>query len=94
MSRFPSVGHLMSWTGCCLRLDESAGETALDADSADIPLARTNTDQRGVGRHSQEGLLPAPNSGGSKDAAARRSLLAVASSMLTAACFMLRDGVE
>ena len=26
MRRFPSVGHLISWAGCCPRLDESAGK--------------------------------------------------------------------
>ena len=31
MSRFPSVGHLISWAGFCPRLDESGGQTTLDA---------------------------------------------------------------
>jgi len=26
MTRFPSVGHLISWAGLCPRLDESAGK--------------------------------------------------------------------
>ena len=50
MTRFPSVGHLISWAGFCPRLDESAGQTALDADTANHPLAQTHVDQCCLGR--------------------------------------------
>jgi hypothetical protein len=71
VSRFPSVGHLMSWAGWS-SLTKAPAKGARRG-LGRHPLARTNTDQRSVGRRSQERLLPAPNSGGSIDAAARRS---------------------
>ena len=55
MSRFPSVGHLISWAGFCPRLDESAGKRR--STRTEHPLAQTHADQRGMGRDAKKGQL-------------------------------------
>jgi transposase len=95
MTRFPSVGHLISWAGFCPRLDESAGK-------------RRSTRTRKTGRWLKPTLINAAWAATHKKDSylrgqflriksrrgAKKAILAVASSMLTAAYFMLRDGVE
>ena len=94
MSRFPSVGHLISWAGFCLRLTR----------------APANGARRGLGRHRhwleptlinaawaairKKDCTCAPIPRHQKPPRREEAILAVASSMLTAAYFMLRDGVE
>jgi transposase len=74
MSRFPSVGHLISWAGFRPRLDliNAAWAATRKKDSYLRAQFLRIKSRRG----------------------AKKAILAVASSMLTAAYFMLRDGVE
>ena len=95
MSRFPTAGHLISWAGLCPRNDESAGK-------------RRSTRVRKSGTWLKTTLVTAAWSAARKKDSYLRSqflrlksrrgpkkaILAVAASMLTAAYYMLRDGVE
>lgn len=95
MSRFPTAGHLISWAGLCPRNDESAGK-------------RRSTRVRKSGTWLKTTLVTAAWAAARKNESylrtqflrlkARRgpkkAILAVAASMLTAAYYMLRDGIE
>jgi transposase len=94
MTRFPSVGHLISWAGLCPRLDESAGKRRSTRTRQSAPWLKPTlvnaawaaTRKRDNYHHAQ--FLRIKTRRGAK-----KAILAVASSMLTAAYFMLRDGV-
>lgn len=90
MTRFPDAGHLVSWAGLCPRNDESAGK-------------RRSTRVRKSGTWLKTALVTAAWAAiRVKDSylrikarrGAKKAILAVAASMLTAADFMLRDSVE
>lgn len=95
MSRFPTAGHLVSWAGLCPRNDESAGK-------------RRSTRVRKSGTWLKTTLVTAAWAAVRKKNSYLRSqflrikarrgpkkaILAVAASMLTAAYYMLRDGVQ
>ncbi len=73
MSRFPTAGHLVSWAGLCPRNDESAGKRrssrlrhgAPGTASPCLPpadrfaMAQDDAGAVRLGRHTQEGQLPA-----------------------------------
>ena len=95
MKRFPTSGHLISWAGLCPRNDESAGKrrstrvrksanwlktTLVTAAWAAVRVKNSYLHAQFVRIKSRRG--------------AKKAILAVAASMLTAAYFMLRDGVE
>jgi transposase len=95
MSRFPSSGHLVSWAGLCPRNDESAGKrrstrlrksgtwlkpTLINAAWAAIRVKNSYLQAQFLRLRARRG--------------ARKAVVAVAASMLTAAYFMLRDGAE
>lgn len=94
MSRFPAVGHLISWAGLCPRLDESAGKRRSTRTRQSAPWLKPTlinaawaaTRKRDSYHHAQ--FLRIKTRRGAK-----KAIMAVASSMLTAAYFMLRDGV-
>jgi Transposase IS116/IS110/IS902 family len=46
MTRFPSVRHLISWAGFCLRLDESAGKRRATRTRQSAPWLFRNTSSR------------------------------------------------
>lgn len=94
MTRFPSPGHLISWAGLCPRNDESAGKrrstrvrksgtwlktTLVTAAWAAVRVKRSYL-------HAQFLRIKARRG-------AKKAILAVAASMLTAIYFILRDGV-
>ena len=95
MSRFASAAHLLSWSGLCPRNDESAGK-------------RRSTRLRHGGQWLKATLVQAAWAaikfkGGYLQAqfrrlrarrGAKKAIVAVAASMLTAAWHMLRDGTE
>jgi len=95
MSRFPTPGHLLSWACMCPRSDESAGK-------------RRSTRLRRGGNWLKTTLVQAAWSavkvkGGYLQAqfhrlrarrGAKKAIIGVAASMLTAAWHMLRDGTE
>lgn len=94
MSRFPAVGHLISWAGLCPRLDESAGKRRSTRTRQSSPWLKPTlinaawaaTRKRDSYHHAQ--FLRIKTRRGAK-----KAVMAVANSMLTAAYFMLRDGV-
>lgn len=95
MSRFPSVGHLISWAGFCPRLDESAGKRRSTRTRQSAPwLKPTLVNAAWAATKKKDGYLRAQFLRIKSRRGAKKAILAVASSMLTAAYFMLRDGVE
>lgn len=95
MSRFPGSGHLVSWAGLCPRNDESAGKrrstrvrkSGTWLKTALVTAAWSAVRVKNSYLHAQFLRLKARRG-------AKKAILAVAASMLTAAYFMLRDGVE
>lgn len=95
MTRFPGAGHLVSWAGLCPRNDESAGKrrstrvrkSGTWLKTALVTAAWAAVRVKNSYLHAQFLRLKARRG-------AKKAILAVAASMLTAAYFMLRDGVE
>jgi transposase len=94
MSRFPTAGHLISWAGLCPRSDESAGKRRSTRIRKGAQWLKTTLVQaawaaaRTKGSYLQAQFLRLKSRRGPK-----KAIIAVAASMLTAAYFMLRDGV-
>ena len=94
MSRFPDPGHLISWAGLCPRNDESAGKRRSTRVRKGAPWLKTTlvtaawAAVRTKGSYLQAQFLRIKSRRGAK-----KAILAVAASMLTAAFLMLRDGV-
>lgn len=94
MTRFPGAGHLVSWAGLCPRNDESAGKrrstrvrkSGTWLKTALVTAAWSAVRVKNSYLHAQFLRLKARRG-------AKKAILAVAASMLTAAYFMLRDGV-
>lgn len=95
MSRFPTPAHLLSWAGLCPRNDESAGKRRSTRVRKSGTWLKTTlvtaawAAVRKKGSYLQAQFLRLKSRRGPK-----KAILAVAASMLTAAYFMLRDGVE
>lgn len=95
MSRFPTAGHLISWAGLCPRSDVSAGKrrstrirkSANWLKTALVTAAWAAARKKGSYLQALFHRLRARRG-------AKKAIVAVAASMLTAAYFMLRDGVE
>jgi transposase len=95
MTRFPSVGHLISWAGFCPRLDESAGKRRSTRTRQSAPwLKPTLITAAWAAARKKDSYLRAQFLRIKSRRGAKKAILAVASSMLTAAYVMLRDGVE
>jgi transposase len=95
VSRFPSVGHLISWAGFCPRLDESAGKRRSTRTRQTSPwLKPTLINAAWAATRKKDSYLRAQFPRIKSRRGAKKAVLAVASSMLTAPYFMLRDGVE
>jgi len=95
MSRFPSVGHLISWAGMCPRLDESAGTRRSTRTRRTSPwLKPTLVNAAWGAARKKDSYLRAQFLRIKSRRGAKKAILAVASSMLTAAYVMLRDGVD
>lgn len=95
MSRFPTVGHLISWAGLCPRNDQSAGKRRSTRLRMGAPWLKTQLVQgawcatRAKDTYLRSQFLRLKSRRGP-----RKAIVAVAASMLTAAYIMLRDGVE
>ena len=92
-SRFPTVGHFISWAGLCPKNDQSAGKRRSTRMRKGAPWLKTVLIQcawaatRVKGSYLQAQYLRLRSRRGAKKAAG-----AVAASILTAAYHMLRDG--
>jgi transposase len=95
MSRFPSHGHLLSWSCLCPRLDRSAGRTLSNRTRKGAVWLKTLLVQaawsavRNRDSYLRSQFLRIRARRGPK-----KAILAVAASMLTAIYYMLRDGVD
>lgn len=95
MTRFPTSGHIVSWAGLCPRNDESAGKrrsTRVRKSGTWLKTALVTAAWAAVrvkNSYLQAQFLRLKSRRGAK-----KAILAVAASMLTAAYHMLRDGVE
>ena len=95
MTRFPTVGHLISWAGLCPRLDESAGKRRSTRTRRSAPWLKTTLiNAAWAATHKKDSYLRAQFLRIKSRRGAKKAILAVASSMLSAAYVMLRDGVE
>jgi transposase len=94
MSRFPTAAHLISWARLCPRNDESAGKRRTTRVSKGAVWLKTTlvtaawaaVRKKGSYHQAQFQRLKARRG-------AKKAIIAVAASMLTAAYHMLRDGV-
>src|SRR5688572_10289428 len=95
MSRFPTAGHLVSWAGLCPRNDESAGKrrSTRVRKSANW-LKTTLVTSAWAAVRKKDSYLRAQFLRIKSRRGAKKAIMAVASSMLTASYYMLRDGVE
>jgi transposase len=94
MSRFPDPGHLISWAGLCPRNDESAGRRRSTRVRKGAPWLKTTlVTAAWAAVRTKNSYLQAQFLRIKSRRGAKKAILAVAASMLTAAFFMLRDGV-
>src|SRR5437773_5267368 len=95
MTRVPSAGHLVSWAGLCPRLHESAGKRLSNRTRSSNPWLTTTLVQaawaaaRKKDSYCRAQFLRIKSRRGPK-----KAVLAVAASMLTAAYYMLKHGVD
>ena len=95
MSRFPTSAHLISWAGLCPRNDESAGKRrSTRVRKSGTWLKTTLVTAAWAGVRVKDSYLHALFLRIKSRRGAKKAILAVAASMLTATFFMLRDGVE
>jgi transposase len=95
MTRFPSPGHLVSWAGLCPRLDSSAGKRHSTRIRHATPWLKTTLIQAAwAATRKKDSYLHAQFVRLKSRRGPKKAIVAVAASMLTAAYFMLRDGVE
>jgi transposase len=93
MSRFPSVGHLISWSGFCPRNDESAGKRRSTRMRKGAPWLKTTLIQSAwAATHKNGSYLQAQFHRLRARRGAKKAIGAVAASILTAAYHMLKDG--
>jgi transposase len=94
MARFPNAGHLISWAGLCPRNDESAGKRrSTRVRKSGTWLKTTLVTAAWAAVRVKTSYLHAQFLRLKARRGAKKAILAVAASMLTAAYFMLRDGV-
>jgi transposase len=95
MSRFATVGHLLSWAGLCPRLDESAGKRRSTRVRKGAPWLKTVLVQCAwAASRAKETYLRAQFLRLKARRGPKKAVVAVAASILTAAYFMLRDRAE
>jgi len=94
MTRFPSPAHLISWAGLCPRNDESAGKRrSTRVRKSGTWLKTTLVTAAWAAVRVKSSYLHAQFLRLKARRGPKKAILAVAASMLTAAYFMLRDGV-
>lgn len=94
MSRFPTASHLISWAGLCPKLDESAGKHRSRRIRKGAPWLKTSLISAAWGAiRTKNSYLRAQFARLKARRGAKKAIVAVAASMLTAAFYILRDGV-
>ena len=94
MSRFPTAGHLISWAGLCPRLDESAGRHRSTRIRKGAPWLKTALISAAwAGIRTKNSYLRAQFARLKSRRGAKKAIVAVAASMLTAAFYIIRDHV-
>ena len=94
MARFPTAGHLISWAGLCPRMDESAGKRRSTHLRHGAPWLKTTLVSAGwAAASSRDTYLRAQFQRLKTRRGPKKAVVAVAASILTAAYFILRDGV-
>jgi transposase len=95
MTRFPSAAHLVSWAGICPRNDESAGKRrSTRVRKSGTWLKTTLVTAAWAAVRVKDSYLRVQFLRIKSRRGPKKAILAVAASMLTAAYYMLRDGVE
>lgn len=95
MKRFPTSAHLVSWAGLCPRNDESAGKRRSTRIRKGAPWLKTMLVQCGwAAMRSKDTYLRAQYHRIKSRRGAKKAVVAVAASILTAAYHMLKTGVE
>lgn len=95
MARFPTPAHLISWAGLCPRNDESAGKRRSTRLRKGAPWLKTTlVTAAWAAVRKKDSYLRAQFLRIKARRGAKKAILAVAASMLTAAYFMLRDDVD
>lgn len=95
MSRFKTVGHLISWAGLCPRNDESAGRRRSTRLRQGAPWLKTLLVQSGwCASRAKNTYLQAQFLRLKARRGAKKAVMAVAASILTATYYMLRDGKD
>ncbi len=93
MSRFPTVGHLISWAGLCPKNDASAGKRRSTRIRKGAPWLKTTLVQSAwAAARARDTYLRAQFLRLKARRGPRKAIVAVAASILTAAYFMLRNG--
>lgn len=94
MSRFPTAAHLISWTGLCPRNDESAGKRRSSRVRKGAPWLKTAlVTAAWAAVRVKDSYLQAQFHRLRSRRGAKKAILAVAASMLTAAYHMLKNGL-
>jgi len=94
MSRFPTVGHLISWAGLCPKLDESAGKHRSVRIRKGAPWLKTSLISAAwAAVRTKHTYLRAQFARLKARRGAKKAIVAVAASMLTAAFHIIRDRV-
>jgi transposase len=94
MTRFPTSSHLISWAGLCPRLDESAGKHRSRRIRKGAPWLKTTLVSAAWAAVKTKGTyLQAQFQRLRARRGAKKAIIAVAASMLTAAYHILRDSV-
>jgi transposase len=95
MSRFPTPGHLISWAGLCPAMNESAGKKKSTRLRPGNPWLKTMLVQAAwAATRKKDGYLRAQFVRIRARRGPKKAVIAVASSMLKAAYFILRDDVD
>jgi transposase len=94
MSRFPTAGHLVSWTGICSRQDESAGKRRSTRLRRGNPWLKTALIQAAWAAKNKKGsYLQAQYLRLKSRRGPQKAICAVAASLLTSIYHMLKNGV-
>jgi len=94
MSRFPTAGHLVSWTGICSRQDESAGKRRSTRLRRGNPWLKTALIQAAWAAKNKKGsYLQAQYLRLKSRRGPQKAICAVAASLLTSVYHMLKNGV-